>query len=65
MMTEIRKINVRRWSVTSQKPFETVVGTVEAAIGSPNMTKFAQEIDSAATYEEMEEVVQLACVKLV
>jgi uncharacterized protein (DUF302 family) len=60
MTTEIRKINVRRWSVTSQKPFETVVEAVEAAIGRPNMSKFAQEIDRAATYEEMQEVVQRA-----
>jgi len=52
MMTEIRTISVRRWSITSQKPFETVVAAVEAAIGRPNMSKFAEEIGRAATYEE-------------
>jgi uncharacterized protein (DUF302 family) len=60
MMTEIRTISVRRWSITSQKPFETVVAAVEAAIGRPNMSKFAEEIGRAATYEEVQEVVQLA-----
>ena len=60
MMTEIRTISVRRWSITLQKPFETVVAAVEAAIGRPNMSKFAEEIGRAATYEETQEVVQLA-----
>lgn len=59
-MTQIRKINIRRWSATSQKPFETVVETVEAGIGRPNMSRFGQDIAGAATYEEMQEVVQLA-----
>jgi uncharacterized protein (DUF302 family) len=57
---EVRTVNVQRWSVVSQKPFETVVATVEAAIGRPNMREFAKDIAAAATYSEMREVVQNA-----
>ena len=31
----IRQIIVQRWSITSQKPFESVVASVEAATGKP------------------------------
>jgi uncharacterized protein (DUF302 family) len=60
MMSEIRKINVRRWSIISQKPFETVVATVEGGIGRPDMSKFGQEIAQAGTFEEMQKTVQRA-----
>ena len=57
-MPEIRTINVPWWSITSQKPFETVVAAVEAAIGRPDMATFAQEIADSPTFEEMQEAVQ-------
>ena len=57
---EVRTVNVQRWSVVSQKPFENVVAAVEAAIGRPNMSEFAKDIAAAATYPEMREVVQNA-----
>jgi uncharacterized protein (DUF302 family) len=57
---EVRTINVQRWSIVSQKPFENVVAAVEAAIGRPNMSEFAKDIAAAATYPEMREVVQHA-----
>ena len=57
---EVRTVNVQRWSVVSQKPFETVVAAVEAAIGRPNMSEFAKDVAAAATYPEMREVVQNA-----
>ena len=57
---EVRTVNVQRWSVVSQKPFETVVAAVEAAIGKPNMSEFARDIAAAATYPDMREVVQNA-----
>ena len=57
---EVRTVNVQRWSVVSQKPFETVVAAVEAAIRRPNMSEFAKDIAAAATYPEMREVVQHA-----
>src|SRR5271168_2693277 len=57
---EVRTVNVQRWSVVSQKPFETVVAAVEAAIGRPKMSEFAKDIAAAATYPEMRQVVQHA-----
>jgi hypothetical protein len=54
----IRQISVQRWSITSQKPFESVVASVEAAIGKPNMSDFGSKMASATTYAEMEEIVQ-------
>jgi len=57
---EVRTVNVQRWSVVSQKPFENVVAAVEAAIGRPNMREFAKDIAAAETYPEMREVVQNA-----
>jgi uncharacterized protein (DUF302 family) len=57
---EVRTVNVQRWSIVSQKPFESVVAAVEAAIGRPNMSEFAKDIAAAATYPEMREVVQRA-----
>ena len=57
---EVRTVNVQRWSVVSQKPFETVVAAVEAAIGKPNMSEFARDIAAAAAYPDMREVVQNA-----
>ena len=57
---EIRQVNVQRWSIISQKPFDIVVAAVEAAIGKPNMSEFAKEVAGAATYPEMQEIVRRA-----
>ena len=57
---EVRTVNVQRWSVVSQKPFEAVVAAVEAAIGRPNISEFAKDIAAAATYPDMREVVHNA-----
>jgi uncharacterized protein (DUF302 family) len=54
---QTRQVNVRRWSITSQKPFETVVAAVEGAIGRPNMDEFAAKLAAATTYAEMEKIV--------
>src|SRR6202050_787133 len=48
----------RRWSIVSQKPFDAVVAEVEAKIGKPNMAEFIGRMTSAASYEEMKNVVQ-------
>ena len=53
-----RQISVQRSSVTSAKPFESVVAAVNAALGHPDMSEFARKIASAKTYGEMESVVQ-------
>src|ERR1700685_3486914 len=53
-----RQVNLQRWSITSQKPFDAVVALVEEKIGRPNMGEFAARMTAAASYEEMEKVVQ-------
>jgi uncharacterized protein (DUF302 family) len=54
---QTRQINVQRWSITSQKPFDAVVAAVEGAIGRPNMIEFGPKLASATSYEEMQKVV--------
>jgi len=52
-----RQVNVQRWSITSQKPFDTVVAAVEEAVGRPNMMEFVAKMTAATSYEEMQNVV--------
>jgi uncharacterized protein (DUF302 family) len=52
------QVNMQRWSITSQKPFDVVVASVEEAIGTPNMGEFAAKMAAAQTYEEMQTVVR-------
>ena len=55
---QTRQITVQRWSVISQKPFETVLAAVEAAIGKPDMGEFVARMASATTFEDMQTIVQ-------
>jgi hypothetical protein len=55
---QTRQVNMRRWSITSPKPFEVVVAPVEEAIGRPNMAEFAAKMAAAKTYEKMQTVVR-------
>jgi uncharacterized protein (DUF302 family) len=55
---QTQEFSGRRWSITSQKPFDAVVAAVEARIGRPNMGEFASSMGAAATYEDMQKVVQ-------
>jgi uncharacterized protein (DUF302 family) len=52
-----RKIEVQRWSIISSKPFDTVLATVERAVGRPNMTEFGARMTAATTFEEMKTIV--------
>jgi uncharacterized protein (DUF302 family) len=54
---QTRQVNVHRWSITSSKPFDVVVASVEEAIGRPNMVEFAANMNAATTREQMEKVV--------
>ena len=53
-----RQINIQRLSITSAKPFESVVAAVNAAVGHPDMGEFQTKIAAAKTYDDMERVVQ-------
>ena len=48
---------MQRWSITSRKPFDTVLAAVEGAIGRPNMIEFAAKVAATTTFEEMQKVV--------
>jgi uncharacterized protein (DUF302 family) len=54
----VRKIEIERLTITSSKPFETVVAALEAAIGRPDMAEFMRATRSATTYAELQSVVQ-------
>jgi uncharacterized protein (DUF302 family) len=55
---QTRQVNVQRWSITSVKPFDVVVASVEEAIGRPNMIEFTANMTGAKNFEEMQKVVQ-------
>ncbi len=48
---------IERLTMTSSKPFETVVAKLEAAIGQPDMAAFVKAARSATTYAELESLV--------
>lgn len=56
----IRQITVERFSVTSSKPFEEVVGAIDAGIGHPEMNTFLKKIAAARSFAELESTVQQA-----
>lgn len=56
MMT--KRISVRRWSVISSNPFESVAAALDAAVGHPDIGKFGREIAATKTYAAMQEIVR-------
>jgi uncharacterized protein (DUF302 family) len=50
----IRKIEIERLSVISSKPFDAVVGSLETAIGHPDMAEFFAATGSARTSADLE-----------
>jgi hypothetical protein len=48
---------VQRFSVTSTRPFESVVAGLEKAVGHPDLNAFVKEVTAARTHEELERVV--------
>src|SRR5712691_8611596 len=54
---QTRQVNMQRWSITSPKPFDVVVASVEEVIGRPNMIEFIANMTAATSYEEMQKIV--------
>ena len=54
---QTRQVNMQRWSITSQKPFDAVVAAVEEEIGRPNMLEFVAKMTAATSYDEMQKIV--------
>jgi len=53
-------IQVQRFSVVSQRPFDEVIGRLTATIGRPDLTAFHDAVASATTLSELETVVRQA-----
>jgi uncharacterized protein (DUF302 family) len=54
----IKKVEIERFSVTSSRPFQEVMGTLEAALGHPDPKVFRENVAAAKTFAELEKVVQ-------
>ena len=52
-----RQIGVQRFSLTSPKPFEDVIASLEAAVGRPEMNAFFRDIALTRTYGELEKAI--------
>ena len=54
----IRKVDVERFSLTSSKPFDQVVGALDAAIGHPDMAEFVRSTHEARSFAELKSSVE-------
>jgi uncharacterized protein (DUF302 family) len=54
----IAKVEVERFSLTSLKPFDTVVAAFKSAVGQPNMVEFFKETRATESFPDLERVVQ-------
>jgi uncharacterized protein (DUF302 family) len=52
----IRRVEIERFSVTSSKPFESVVAVVKAAVGRLDMVEFAKSSKEAQSFAELEKI---------
>jgi uncharacterized protein (DUF302 family) len=55
-----REIRIKRFTLTSQKPFAEVVAAIDAHIGHPDMQGFRTALASAATLADVERVISAA-----
>jgi uncharacterized protein (DUF302 family) len=53
----LRKIEIERFSVTTSKPFETVVAALKDGVGRLDLAAFAKVSKSASAFAELEEVI--------
>jgi uncharacterized protein (DUF302 family) len=53
----VRQIEVQRFSVTTARPFDAVVGALKAGVGRLDLAAFASASQSADTFAELEEVI--------
>jgi uncharacterized protein (DUF302 family) len=60
----IRKIEMERFSLTTSKPFDEVISSVNAAIGHPDMAAFARSTHEAHSFAELESAVEKGLSKL-
>src|SRR6266478_4330907 len=53
----VRKVEVERFSITTSRPFESVVGALKSSIGQLDLAAFASASKSSGTFAELEEVI--------
>jgi hypothetical protein len=53
----VRKVEVERFSLTTSRPFESVVSALKAGIGQLDLAAFASASKSSGTFAELEEVI--------
>jgi uncharacterized protein (DUF302 family) len=54
----IRKIEMERFSLTTSKPFDEVVASVNTAIGHPDMAEFGRSTHEARSFAELKSAVE-------
>jgi uncharacterized protein (DUF302 family) len=54
----IAKVEVERFTLTSSKPFDTVVAALKSAVGQPNMVDFFKETTATNSFPDLERVVR-------
>ena len=54
----IATVQIERFSLTSSRPFDEILATIEAAIGHPDMFEFAKRTAAAPSFPEFESVVR-------
>jgi uncharacterized protein (DUF302 family) len=50
-------ISVQRFSVTSDKSFESVIAAIDAMVSHPDMSRFSKEMDAPTTWAATETVI--------
>ena len=54
----ITTVAVERFSLTSSRPFDKILATIKAAVGHPDMVKFAKTTAAARTFPQFESKVR-------
>jgi uncharacterized protein (DUF302 family) len=54
----IAKIEIERFSLTSSKPFDQVVATLNAGVGHPDMAEFARSSREARSFAELKSTIE-------
>lgn len=54
----IARVAVERFSLTSSRPFDTVVAALKSAVGQPDMVQFFKTARAAESFPDLERIVQ-------
>jgi len=54
------QVSVLRFSVTSSKPFDSIIASLDAVVGHPDMAAFPKAVTAATSYAELEQIVRQA-----